>query len=81
MAISLRVEKGVGHGAADDEAVHPLDQVGEERELGRDLGAADDSDDRPLRRLPTPCSSASSSACISRPAALGRRSATAVVDA
>ena len=47
----LCMEEGVGHGAADDEAVDPPDQVGEDRELGRDLGAADDGDDRPLGRL------------------------------
>ena len=44
----LRMEERVGHGAADDEAVDPADQVGEDREFGRDLGATDDGDDRPL---------------------------------
>ena len=39
---ALRREKGVGHAAADDQRVGPLDQVGQKIELGRHLGSAND---------------------------------------
>ena len=45
---ALRGEEGVGHGAADDEDVDLLDQVREQVDLGRDLGAADDGHQRPV---------------------------------
>ena len=65
---ALREQEGVGHAAADDQDVDLADEVLEKVELGRDLGAADDGDHRPRRRLERLASSASSSACIVRPA-------------
>ena len=41
-------QEGVGHAAADDQDVDLLDQIAEQLELGRDLGAADDRRDRAL---------------------------------
>ena len=43
----LRLEEGVRHPAAHDQGIGPLRQVGEKRELGRDLGTAHDGDDGP----------------------------------
>ena len=45
---AARGEEGVGHAAADDQRVDLLHEVHQQVELGRDLGAADDGDDRPL---------------------------------
>ena len=44
-------QEGVGHAAADDQHVDLGDEVAEQVELGRHLGAADDGGDRPLRRV------------------------------
>ncbi len=48
---ALRGQKRIRHGAADDENVDLGDQVPEQVELGRDLGAADHRGHRPLRRF------------------------------
>ena len=61
-------QERVGHGAADDQRVDIRHQVAEEIELGRDLGAADDGRDRARPARAAPCSSASSSSCMARPA-------------
>lgn len=45
-ADALGVQEGVGHAAADHERVDLSHEVFEQVDLGRDLGAADDSDDR-----------------------------------
>ena len=45
---ALRLQEGVGHAAADDQLVDLADQVAQQVELGRDLGAADHGADRPL---------------------------------
>ena len=45
---ALSVQEGVGHGAADHQALDLGDQVFQEVKLGRNLGAADDGDHRPL---------------------------------
>ena len=50
-ADALRVQKRIGHAAADHEGVDLADQIAQEVELGRDLGAADHRDDRPGRRF------------------------------
>ena len=46
-----RREEGVRDAAADHELVHPGNEALEHLELGRDLGTADDRDQRPLRLL------------------------------
>ena len=46
---ALGEQEGVGHAAADGQAVQLADQVFQEVQLGRDLGPADDTDDRLLR--------------------------------
>jgi hypothetical protein len=61
-------EEGVGHAAADDQRVDLLDEVHEQVDLGGDLGAADDGDRPGGAALPSAFSSASSSACMVRPA-------------
>ena len=45
------LEEGVGHGAADEQGVDAGEQVADDLELARDLGAAEDADERPRRRL------------------------------
>ena len=45
------LEEGVGHGAADEQGVEAGKQVADDLELARDLGAAEDADERPWRRL------------------------------
>ena len=64
---ALREQEGVGHAAADDQRVDLVEQVAEQVELGRDLGAADD---RATGRAGASSAlvSASSSACMARPA-------------
>ena len=47
--MALGVEEGVGHAAADGQLVELGDQVFQKVELGRDLGAADDTQHRALR--------------------------------
>ena len=42
------LDEGVAHAAADDEVVHLADEVLQDRELGGDLGAADDGGQRAL---------------------------------
>src|ERR1700722_11079970 len=49
--IALRVEKRIGHAAADDQRVDLGDEIAEEVELAGDFGAADDGDQRTLGRL------------------------------
>ena len=48
---ALRVQERVRHGAADHQRVDLGDQVLQQLELGRDLRAADDGDDRARRRF------------------------------
>ena len=48
---ALRRQERVGHAAADDQRVDFRQQIAEEIELGRNLGAADDRRHRPLRRM------------------------------
>ncbi len=45
----LGEKEGVGHAAANDENVHARDEIGQDLDLGRDLGAADNGHDRPFR--------------------------------
>ena len=47
--LALRGEERVGHAAADDQRLDLRDQIAEQVELGRNLGAADDRRHRPLR--------------------------------
>ena len=47
--VPLREQEGVGHAAAEHQDVDPRDQIAEQLELGRHLGAADQRDERPLR--------------------------------
>ncbi len=47
---ALGVQEGVGHAAADHQRVDLVDEVFEQVDLGRDLGAADDRDDGLGRR-------------------------------
>ena len=46
---AARGKEGVGHAAADDQRVDLLHEVHQQVDLGRDLGAADDGDDRARR--------------------------------
>eukprot|EP00754_Rhynchopus_humris_P015103 Rhum_TRINITY_DN14425_c8_g1::Rhum_TRINITY_DN14425_c8_g1_i1::g.90072::m.90072 len=48
--VALRLQERVRHGTADQDLVAHLDEVVEEEDLVRDLGAADDGDERTLRR-------------------------------
>ena len=48
---ALGGEERVGHAAADDQHIDLGDQIAEQIELGRHLGAADDGGHRALRRL------------------------------
>ena len=50
---ALRGEERVRHAAADDERIDLPDQVSEKLELGGDLCAADDGDDRMRVGLPS----------------------------
>ena len=45
----LREQECVGHGAADDQDIHLVEQIAQQVELGRNLCAADDRCKRPLR--------------------------------
>ena len=65
--LALREQESIGHGAADDQHIHLVEQIAQQVELGRNLGAADDRCERPLRVFQR-LASASSSACIVRPA-------------
>ena len=65
---ALGGEEGIGHAAADDEGVDPVDQVAEQLELGRDLGAAHHRDHRAFRVARAP-----SRAPRARPASAARR--------
>src|SRR3990167_1208566 len=47
--MALRIEEGVRHTAADGQLVEPGDKVLQEVELGRNLGTADNAQNRPLR--------------------------------
>ena len=49
--LALRQQERVGHGAADDQHIDLRQQIAEQVELGRHLGAADDRGHRPLRML------------------------------
>jgi hypothetical protein len=49
--VAQRAQEGEGHAAADEQAVHLADQVLDERDLVRDLGAAEHGHQRPLRRF------------------------------
>ena len=60
-------KESVGHAAADRELVHARDEMGEDLDLGRDLGAADNGHDRP-RRIVERAASASTSAISGSPA-------------
>jgi hypothetical protein len=46
---ALGGQKGVGHTAANGQLIELADQIAEQLELGRDLGPADDAQDRPAR--------------------------------
>ena len=46
--LAARGEEGVGHAAADDQRIDLFHEVHQQIELGRDLCAADDGDDRAL---------------------------------
>ena len=50
-ADALRVQEGVGHAAADHQRIDLGDEVFQQVDLGRDLGAADDRDDGLGRRF------------------------------
>ena len=50
-ADALRVQEGVGHAAADHQRIDLADEVFQQVDLGRDLGAADDRDHRLGRRF------------------------------
>ncbi len=63
-----REEEGVGDAAADDQRVDLRGERLQHRQLGRDLGAADDRDQRPLRDARAPCR-----ARRARPPAAARR--------
>ena len=45
------LQEGVGHGPADEQGVEAGQQVADDLQLARDLGAAEDADERPRRRL------------------------------
>src|SRR5450759_5117690 len=47
--VAARPEEGVRHGAPDDERVDLVQEVAQDPDLGRDLGAADHRDHRPAR--------------------------------
>ncbi len=47
--VALREQEGVGHAAADRQAVELADEILQKVQLGRDLRAADDAEDRTLR--------------------------------
>ena len=48
---AARLEERVGHRAADEQAVDLAEQILDHLDLVGDLGAAEDRDERPLRRL------------------------------
>ena len=48
---AARLEEGVGHRAADDQAIDLAEHVLDDVDLVGDLRAADDRDERPLRLL------------------------------
>ena len=48
-------QERVRHRAADQQRVHALEQAADDLDLVRDLGAAEDRDERPLRRRRAPC--------------------------
>src|SRR5262245_28646804 len=48
---TLRVQEGAGHAASKHELIHPLGQVGQDLNLGRELGAAGNRNDRPSRMI------------------------------
>ena len=50
-ADALRMQEGVGHAAADHQRIDLADEVFQQVDLGRDLGAADDRDHRLGRRF------------------------------
>ena len=52
---ALRQQEGVQDAAADDQPVHLLRQRGEQRQLGGDLRAGDDRDQRARRIARAPC--------------------------
>ena len=51
---ALREQESIGHGAADDQRIHFIEQVAQQVELGGNLGAADDRCQRPFRLLERP---------------------------
>ena len=80
--IALRIQKRIGHAAADDERVDFGDEIAQEIELAGDFGAPDNGDERTLGRLPSALPRAlRSSACIARPAKAGNLCATPSVEA
>ena len=46
---SLREEQRVRHAAAEEQGIDPVEQMTDDAELVRDLGAAEDGDEGPLR--------------------------------
>ncbi len=53
--LSLRLQKGVGHAAADDNGVDLFEQVVDDLDLIGDLGATDDGDEGLVRPAPALC--------------------------
>ncbi len=66
---ALRLEERVGHGAADEQRIDLAEQVLDDLELVRDLGAAEDRDERTLRDREAPVPRYSTSAAMRKPAA------------
>ena len=50
----MGVEEGAGHAAGKHELIHPLGQIGQDLNLGGDLGAAGDRHHRSRRMLERP---------------------------
>ncbi len=67
--LPLRLKKGVGHAAADDEDVDFAEQVLDDSDFVADLGATENRDERMLRVLQDATQDIASSFSMSRPAA------------
>ena len=49
--LALRRQERIRHAAADDQSIDLVEEIAEQIELGRHLGAADNGRDRALRRV------------------------------